>query len=317
MMGYIIEELKYNAKIFQKTGMVSNFDVGVIKTDRAISEELKHALNKAVRPLEDVTEKDYHPGSDGKVVDLVHPSLFPVIYGRSRILKDEVIGLNECLARSGNGEVLRMLPEYGARIPGYPQFGFAISHTLQRVSPFSRKFQWLPCDVEFKDADECRIVSYINNLHPGERNLYQVIEKILTRTVPLWNQSLTAVERREPDRITYDKVEYLPSSEPEPRAENESDWDDEDFLQRFEEWEASQQVKLPEPGEFAPPSLNKVEIDLRKQYHDRGLQVIVKLANIELTPEKPEYEGGSWHIEGQLASSAIFFCNVTPLTCAE
>jgi hypothetical protein len=35
--------------------------------------------------------------------------------------------------------------------------------------------------------------------------------------------------------------------------------------------------------------------------------VIVKLANIELTPEKPEYEGGSWHIEGQLVSLSLLF----------
>ena len=27
------------------------------------------------------------------------------------------------------------------------------------------------------------------------------------------------------------------------------------------------------------------------------MQVIVKLANILLTPDKPEYNGGSWHIE--------------------
>ena len=27
------------------------------------------------------------------------------------------------------------------------------------------------------------------------------------------------------------------------------------------------------------------------------MQVIVKLANIHLTPEKPDYKGGSWHIE--------------------
>jgi hypothetical protein len=33
---------------------------------------------------------------------------------------------------------------------------------------------------------------------------------------------------------------------------------------------------------------------------DKNLQVIVKLANIHLTPEKPSYPGGSWHIEGQL-----------------
>ncbi|GKT95629.1 hypothetical protein Ct61P_13479 [Colletotrichum tofieldiae] len=30
------------------------------------------------------------------------------------------------------------------------------------------------------------------------------------------------------------------------------------------------------------------------------IQVIVKLANIHLTPEKPTYGGGPWHIEGQL-----------------
>jgi hypothetical protein len=30
------------------------------------------------------------------------------------------------------------------------------------------------------------------------------------------------------------------------------------------------------------------------------LQIIVKLANIDLTPEKPDYEGGNWHVEGQL-----------------
>jgi hypothetical protein len=31
-----------------------------------------------------------------------------------------------------------------------------------------------------------------------------------------------------------------------------------------------------------------------------SIQVIVKLATIYLSPEKPSYPGGSWHIEGQL-----------------
>jgi hypothetical protein len=44
-------------------------------------------------------------------------------------------------------------------------------------------------------------------------------------------------------------------------------------------------------------------VDLKRDYGERGLQVIVKLANIHLTPEKPRYEGGSWHVEGQLVSS--------------
>jgi hypothetical protein len=40
--------------------------------------------------------------------------------------------------------------------------------------------------------------------------------------------------------------------------------------------------------------------DIWRDYKERGLQVIVKLANIHLTPEKPEYGGGAWHVEGQL-----------------
>ncbi|KAJ8081612.1 hypothetical protein PM082_007458 [Marasmius tenuissimus] len=43
-------------------------------------------------------------------------------------------------------------------------------------------------------------------------------------------------------------------------------------------------------------------INLRKDWKEQGLQVITKLANIELRPEegKTSYEGGTWHIEGQL-----------------
>jgi hypothetical protein len=44
-------------------------------------------------------------------------------------------------------------------------------------------------------------------------------------------------------------------------------------------------------------------IDLKRDFAHRGLQIVVKLANIELTPEKPTYEGGVWHVEGQLVSS--------------
>ncbi|THC95070.1 hypothetical protein EYZ11_005465 [Aspergillus tanneri] len=42
------------------------------------------------------------------------------------------------------------------------------------------------------------------------------------------------------------------------------------------------------------------QVDLHKQFAQKGLQVIFKLANIELAPEKPDYEGGIWHVEGQM-----------------
>jgi hypothetical protein len=39
---------------------------------------------------------------------------------------------------------------------------------------------------------------------------------------------------------------------------------------------------------------------LLKKYAHRGLQVILKLANIEVTPKKPEHSGGAWHAQGEL-----------------
>lgn len=62
----------------------------------------------------------------------------------------------------------------------------------------------------------------------------------------------------------------------------------------------------PEPGVFEPlPSPPK--LNFREVYGKRGLQVIVKLANIELTPDKPEYDGGSWHVEGQMVEFYFIF----------
>jgi len=56
-------------------------------------------------------------------------------------------------------------------------------------------------------------------------------------------------------------------------------------------------VGQPEPETFEPwPELRS----LSKKYAHRGLQVILKLANIEVTPKKPGYADGAWHVEGQL-----------------
>ncbi|KAH6592008.1 hypothetical protein BASA61_004742 [Batrachochytrium salamandrivorans] len=48
------------------------------------------------------------------------------------------------------------------------------------------------------------------------------------------------------------------------------------------------------PKSFGGPDTLPLPISLR----GRHLQVIVKLASIHLTPDKPRYNGGSWRIEG-------------------
>jgi hypothetical protein len=100
--------------------------------------------------------------------------------------------------------------------------------------------------------------------------------------------------------------------------QQEDDEDEDDYWDRRQQWaESIRKVVLPEPGEFKPPSVHahqthilepgttdklkaELRVDLKRDYLKRGLQVIVKLANIELTPEEPTYEGGTWHVEGQL-----------------
>lgn len=113
MADWVIAELRYKAELFKKTGAVHVYDGDVVKSDTAIPSDLKVALQEAVKVLEDVPEhkKDYHPNSDGKVIDLVHPSLFPLIYGRSRVLTDSLVGLDDCIKRCGEGKIVPVPPE--------------------------------------------------------------------------------------------------------------------------------------------------------------------------------------------------------------
>lgn len=291
--------------------MVTAFNPGVVRSDSAISKELQAALQKAMKHLEDVPdqEKDYHPGSDNQVLDLVHPSLFPLVYGRSQILKNEVIRLDNCWSWSGQAELLQPPPEEDTITKG--QYGL---WALRRgMKAYSMKFQWLPCDVQFiggdDDANKCQIASYVNNLHPKKNHdLYQVIEQIIAKAIPLWDETLHDAVNPPSPRISYDDVEYLDYDVPEPEYNDFGRDRFEEYLEARRAWGVNRPIIMPEPeGEFDPSKRSRSYlgpwIPLRDKFRDSGLQVVVKLANIELTPEKPRYEGGSWHVEGQLVGS--------------
>jgi len=130
----------------QKTGAVNVYTGDVVKSDVAIPESLKQSLKAAVKKLEDVParHKDYHPGSDGKVLDLVHPSLFPLIYGRSQILKDSLVPLETCIKLSGSGETIQVRDEEERKLNPFAGSG----QGWQQGAPYSNKFQWLPCDID-------------------------------------------------------------------------------------------------------------------------------------------------------------------------
>lgn len=80
---WCLAELRDKARKFEKTGYVSALDngSGCIKSDRLVGEELRQELIDAVRPLQDVPaeNRDWHPRSNDQVLNLVHPSLFPLV----------------------------------------------------------------------------------------------------------------------------------------------------------------------------------------------------------------------------------------------
>jgi Protein of unknown function (DUF4246) len=157
MVNWCIAELQWKAEVFRKSGVVTVYTGDVVKSDSAVPESLKNALREAIKPLEDVPDlhKDWHPWSDEKVLDLVHPSLFPLVYGRSRILPDSVTGLDDCIMRCGEGIVLPTPQEEGDpdRWDGYSQKPPMVP------GPYSNRFQWLPCDVDISgDEDSVKYV---------------------------------------------------------------------------------------------------------------------------------------------------------------
>jgi hypothetical protein len=142
MVDWVIEELRFKAKVFKQTAAVSVFNGDVVKSDTAISQEIRESLKAAVQSLEDIptTYKDYHPGSDGKVLDLVHPSLFPLVYGKSRVLVDSILGINDCIQSCGNGTVVSIRPDEECRLDekGNLSFGDRYPGSL---NPYSKNFQ--------------------------------------------------------------------------------------------------------------------------------------------------------------------------------
>lgn len=85
--------------------------------------------------------------------------------------------------------------------------------------------------------------------------------------------------------------------------DGEYDWIDDEEERR---WHYLRIPVQPQPAPFndgddfyAP----KENAQLSKKFKDSGLQVIVKMASIELTPEKPEFPVGGWHVSYQICLS--------------
>lgn len=213
----------------------------------------------------------------------------------------------------------------------------------KKVDVLSARFQWLPCDVVIDDAGKAKIDSYINNLHPVEHaGLYPIIDKFINLALPAWDVVYRWPEEFETQRLKEDTIENVcstkdicdeyecyPYSRPvdddeDAREEDEQDEDeyrDSEREKRDLAWFVkTHPMNLPEPNdETSYLKLTADDVKTSGFFDDaKRIQVIVKLANIHLTPEKPNYEGGSWHVEGQLnehiCATALFYYDSDNIT---
>ncbi|MFG2639871.1 DUF4246 family protein [Streptomyces sp. NPDC048370] len=288
---YVLAELvHYVALRDGRTGIEVSAVDGVWQSDTLVDDKLRSRLREAVRVLEQVpeAEKDWHPGSDGQVLDLVHPSLF-------------------CLVREASGAPERAWQNPTDRYSTYE---------------FSEKFQWLPTDVDVSDDGDVAFRSYVNNVHPEEhRELASVLPDLFARMRPLLENVLTDLRHPRPLRIEADPYGWYDSKPEYPVRSAFSDagahadaldaWTD-----AYEEWWENRRPVIPDAPAFTRPEVpdESARVDLR----GRRLQVIVKLATVHLTPDKPEYPGGSWHVEGMLneriVSTGIYYWDSENIT---
>lgn len=159
----------------------------MVKSDVLVGDTLREALRKAFQTLQasQSDAPDWHPGSNDMVQDLVHPSMYPLVYGRTRVLKDEVVGIADAIEKwAGKGDIIeKEVPKQAFR--GYSDITPAY---------WSDTYQWLPANVAFQEDGSVKFTSYINNLHPNKYpEIYRTIEKLIETVLPAWDQCLTTL----------------------------------------------------------------------------------------------------------------------------
>ncbi|KAL1872039.1 hypothetical protein Daus18300_004408 [Diaporthe australafricana] len=353
---YCIQELQSKALYFEQTGLIPTLDASatIIKSDVLVDSELQEALKQAFKTLKDdqADQPDWHPRSNDMVQDLVHPSMYPLIYGQSRVLDDEVVGLAGAISQwAGKGEII---PKESTPAP--KEHGLFGPRSEFPDFYWSTTYQWLPANVAFRADGGVKFTSYINNLHPNKYpEIYSTVEDLIKKALPAWEHCLIETKAHRkcgPGRIG--SRFPVPHNADETNMSNwiPSNWEetanveiDLSHMSTFrsvedekeEKWRLLRTPVLREPDSFVEvnydPSKTPNTLDvglpgqpknpapmrvLSDKFKASGLQIIVKMASIELTPEKPEFPEGGWHVEGllneRICATALYYLDSENVT---
>jgi len=231
-----------------------------------------------------------------QVVDIVDPYLFPYAWDKTKTLRGgQHVSISDCISRCGDGEPVKM-----------PREGDCVQDTpwkYRNDMAWSRRFQWLPFDVDFEDrgqgpsryaisptqsiayANAVRIKSYINNVNPStQRNLYSMIEHLIDDLIPLFNRSLIDIKAPgyQNQRIHLAEISRDPVIKRDPDS-----------------FRSPEQRSYGEYINDQNRYHDFIFVDLKKEFWNTGLQLVLQMQDINLTLENPHYNGEEWHIQGQ------------------
>ncbi|KIO18082.1 hypothetical protein M407DRAFT_32229 [Tulasnella calospora MUT 4182] len=306
-VDWVLDELEDFAKMRDDaTGIQPSCHVRVYESDKLIPEQLKANLVAAAAVFENVPkeDKDWHPRSDNMVLDLVHPSLFCTVYGRT---------LAWTTGQDGKRHFELLKP------PVQDQESWS----------YSEKFSWIPTDFQLgENGEPAKVLGHINNVHPEHhKELVPVIEGLVGRFSLLWDRVLTdlypANDATLPGRgrvVGMYKWEETENSPPRPAWKEYQELGTEEYNRRYRAWEESRAIVVPTVDKrgYRASGGNIAHREHTDSIQGKKVQVIVKLANIHLTPEKPEYPGGKWHVEGmaneRIVASGIYYYDSENIT---
>ncbi|OJK03589.1 hypothetical protein ASPACDRAFT_1862977 [Aspergillus aculeatus ATCC 16872] len=309
---------------------VFDADSRVIKAevDASLLADLRTAMEPLFSSTEEPNSEDkeapVEAGVQGPVRHVVDPSMYPLVYGRTKVfINGGKVNLDSFESCDYSGCQTAPIPDKLIKHP------YELNHEerdpydgrgTNKPNYWSNKFQWLPCEVKFTDRGETKITSYINGVNPREKETYRALERLIDTAIHPWNEMLILGNQgRTPIRIrTYD---FQTENEALPQAYNllwgttvglevrfsEEQWPEirsqvRDYLnlpeyeQRYQIDPSESNVKdllasmdpSPTPP---PPEPNHQFYTVSLRDHFQGLQVIIRVSSIDLTPERPLYTG--------------------------
>lgn len=188
----------------------------------------------------------------------------------------------------------------------------------------SKKFQWLPSEVDVGSSGNARFKSYINNLMPlHHAPMYAHLEALFGRFVPLFERVLGDLASPAHRRLPYEGLASLHKVARHKRSTvaarrrnvNRSAGGELGTAIAGADDELRKMACVHDAVAQVPAASEAAKLPLPRVVclKNRRLQVITKIAAIHLTPDKPHYKGGSWHLEGcsdeRIVATAIYYAD--------